>query len=179
MRKLALLVVVATLGALGSSGVSLADHTSADHTVEILGGTTITPGASIQNDWRFAPRHIDVSPGDTVAWHSVADEAAPHTITLVRQSKLPQNLAEMEQCYAPGEPCAGALRRHGNRQNRKFIVEDDQDDERGLDEPRDSRWVKANETLTARISSEGGKTLYYLCALHPWMQGSINVMAAP
>jgi plastocyanin len=179
MRKLAVLVAVATLGALGSSGVGLADHTNADHSVEILGGTTITPGESIQNDWRFEARDIEVNPGDTVAWHSVADEAAPHTVTLVRQSKLPQDLAEMEECYAPGQPCASALNRHGNRQNRRIIVEDDQDNERGLDEPRDSRWIKVNETFTARISADEGTTLYYLCAQHPWMQGSIDVVAAP
>jgi hypothetical protein len=85
----------------------------------------------------------------------------------------------LEECYAPGHPCASALNRHGNRQNRKISVEDDQDTERGLDEPRDSRWVKGNQTLTARISADEGTTLYYLCALHPWMQGSIDVVAAP
>jgi hypothetical protein len=34
-----------------------------------------------------------------------------------------------------------------------------------------------NETFTARISADEGTTLYYLCALHPWMQGSIDVVA--
>jgi plastocyanin len=177
MRKLALLVAVATLGALGSSGVSLA-QTGPDETVEILGGTTITPGESIQNDWRYDAATITVAPNDRVAWvNNTADEDAPHTITLVRESKLPDDFAAMEACYAPGQPCASALNRHGGGKNRKNVVEDDADNERGLDEPRDSRWVGVNKTFTARISAGDGATLYYLCALHPWMQGQINVEA--
>jgi hypothetical protein len=30
------------------------------------------------------------------------------------------------------------------------------------------------ESISARISAPVGSTLLYLCAIHPWMQGSIK-----
>jgi len=30
-------------------------------------------------------------------------------------------------------------------------------------------------TVNATINSSSGTTLYYLCAIHPWMQGSTRV----
>jgi hypothetical protein len=114
-----------------------------------------------------------------VAWHSVADEAAPHTVTPRQAIQAPPG----PRGYGGVLPARSAVRQRAQpaRQSteRRIIVEDDQDNERGLDEPRDSRWIKVNETFTARISADEGTTLYYLCALHPWMQGSIDVVAAP
>jgi plastocyanin len=146
-------------------------------TVEILGGVTLVPEESITADWRFAPVEVTVASGETIRWENNADLPAPHTVTLVKQSKLPQDLAGLDACYAPGEPCSRALNRHGPRRDRKIVVEDEKDAEIGLDEPRDSRWIKGpiGSALTARVSADAGTTLYYLCAIHPWMQGRIVV----
>jgi hypothetical protein len=32
-----------------------------------------------------------------------------------------------------------------------------------------------SQSISARVTAPAGTTLYYLCALHPWMQGSIKV----
>jgi plastocyanin len=188
MRRLALLVGMAILGTVGNSGISSAQ--AVDHNVLILGGPTIIPGESLTNNWRFEDRNIVVNPGDIVAWDNTGpDEDAPHTITLVRQSKLPANLREMQEClYDRGQPCRSALHRHGTSRprsissatspgNLKKILEDDKDNEHGLDEPRDSRWIRQQHYVRVHISAAPGTTLYYLCALHPWMQGSIEVVA--
>jgi hypothetical protein len=45
----------------------------------------------------------------------------------------------------------------------------------GLDAPGDSLLFFAGESISATISAPAGSTLFYLCAIHPWMQGSISV----
>jgi plastocyanin len=171
--------VVVTLVAfalVGTGGVAQAQPAA---TVEILGGVTIVAEESLTVNFRFAPVEVTVASGEKVRWENNADLPEPHTVTLVKQSKLPQDLAGLEACYGPGEPCSRALNKHGPRRDRKIVVEDDKDAEIGLDEPRDSRWIEASagSALTARISADAGQTLYYLCAIHPWMQGRIVVTA--
>jgi hypothetical protein len=45
----------------------------------------------------------------------------------------------------------------------------------GLDAPGDSLLLFPGGSVDGVISAPAGTTLYYLCALHPWMQGSITV----
>lgn len=45
----------------------------------------------------------------------------------------------------------------------------------GLDSPGDSLLFFAGESISATVSAPSGTTLYYLCTIHPWMQGSITV----
>jgi hypothetical protein len=44
----------------------------------------------------------------------------------------------------------------------------------GLDAPGDSLFFSQEGPWTGVISASAGTTLYYLCALHPCMQGSIT-----
>jgi plastocyanin len=165
---------IAAVVTLAVGGVSLAQ---APEVVQIVGGITVTPNESLQIDFRFDPGTSTVARGETITWIENADYKEPHTVTVVAQAKLPDTVAEVEACYAPGGPCRRALARHGTRQDRKYVAEDDADGEWGLDEPGDSRWIDPGKSYTARISAPAGRTLYYLCATHPWMQGSIEVQA--
>ncbi|MGH2651068.1 MAG: cupredoxin domain-containing protein, partial [Actinomycetota bacterium] len=45
----------------------------------------------------------------------------------------------------------------------------------GLDAPGDSLLLFPGESISASVSAPAGSTLFYLCAIHPWMQGSITV----
>jgi hypothetical protein len=45
----------------------------------------------------------------------------------------------------------------------------------GLDKVGDSLVLAPNGTVSAKISAKAGSTLWYVCAVHPWMQGRINV----
>jgi plastocyanin len=171
-----LVVALLTFALVGTGGVARAQPAA---TVDILGGVTIVAEESLTVDFRFAPVEVTVATGEKVRWENNADLPEPHTVTLVKQSKLPQDLASLEACYGPGEPCSRALNKHGPRRDRKIVVEDEKDNEIGLDEPRDSRYIEGalGSALTARISAPAGTTLYYLCAIHPWMQGRIGVTA--
>ena len=48
----------------------------------------------------------------------------------------------------------------------------------GFNEPGDSLFFVAEEpfnTISAQVTAPAGTTLKYLCAIHPWMQGTITV----
>jgi hypothetical protein len=45
----------------------------------------------------------------------------------------------------------------------------------GLDAPGDSLLFFDDQSVTATVSAPSGARLFYLCAIHPWMQGQITV----
>jgi plastocyanin len=139
-------------------------------TVAARGGEQFVPNQLIQSTFGFSPGAINVSQGQTVTWvdRDVADE--PHTVTIVDQSDLPTTVEEVFECGAPGEPCGDALAAlfGGNTQ----VVDVGAP---GLDTPGDSLLFFDGGSISAKVTAPAGTTLYYLCAIHPWMQGSITV----
>ena len=47
--------------------------------------------------------------------------------------------------------------------------------EQGIDGRLDTLWVLPGESVSAQVTAPAGSTLPYLCAIHPWMQGEIEV----
>jgi hypothetical protein len=45
----------------------------------------------------------------------------------------------------------------------------------GFDAPGDSIFLGDRKAKTIKVTAKKGSTLYFICALHPWMQGSIKV----
>ena len=45
----------------------------------------------------------------------------------------------------------------------------------GFNEPGDSLFFGQGESISADVTAAPGTTLKYLCAIHPWMQGTITV----
>jgi hypothetical protein len=100
----------------------------------------------------------------------VADE--PHTVTVVDEADLPTEVDEVFGCQAPGEPCGDALAGHFGGGPPVPVIEAGGS---GLDAPGDSLLLFPGGSVSATVSAPAGSTLFYLCALHPWMQGSITV----
>jgi plastocyanin len=147
--------------------------------VEVRGGDILQPGQFIKNNFRFVPRNITVHSGDVVRWADRdRDEDDPHTVTIARRSDLPQNIAQLDACYAPGALCAETIEAHdpgsdftppfNSRVNRGGP---------GLNARGDSLLFGGpfNQAIQGRVTAPAGRTLYYLCVIHPWMQGSIAV----
>ncbi|MFN2489737.1 MAG: hypothetical protein ABR529_08390 [Actinomycetota bacterium] len=171
-RKVMILIAVGMVTAL-SGGVAAQAGGGGAPTVEIVGGIEIAPNEYLQLTLRFDPEDVDVASGGRVRWVETADLKEPHTVTIVREGALPENFEEAEACYAPGHACARALKAHEKKKGVRRVVEA-KGSKKGLDEVRDSRWIKPNKTIRPTISAPAGETLYYLCATHPWMQGSVT-----
>ena len=136
-----------------------------DRTVKIIGTEHFVPNAMIQATLRFAPGPISVQGGDTVTWQNDTDE--PHTITVVD--------AEVFACGAPGTPCFAALAGHTATDPPTLVLGGGADGTAGLDGDGDSLLVFPDGSISATVTAPSGTTLHYLCAIHPWMIGSISV----
>jgi len=168
----AALIVAATAGTASAATAPAAR-------VEVRGGDVLQPGQFIKNNFRFAPRNITVHSGDVVRWVD-RDRSAedPHTVTIARRSDLPQNIAQLNACYEPGALCAETIEAHdpGSDFAPPFNFRVNRGGP-GLNTRGDSLLFAGpfNQAIQARVTAPAGRTLYYLCVIHPWMQGSIAV----
>ena len=143
-------------------------------TVAVRGGERFVPNAMIQSTFRFSPGPINVSSGQEITWVDEGQIADPHTITVV--AELPATLDEVFGCQDPGpppQPCAVALAGHFPPNGPPVPVLNT--GAPGLDAPGDSLLLAPDGSVSAVVSAPAGTTLLYLCAIHPWMQGSITV----
>jgi plastocyanin len=141
--------------------------------VASLGDLKVDINNSISLTFRFRPGRIEVARGTRVTWVEAARLKEPHTITVARKAALPKTADEVFSCGGPGTACEPA----GGHftQPRTLRLEDDDDGEFGLDEVGDSLFERINRGISARITAPRGSTLHYICAIHPWMQGHIDV----
>jgi plastocyanin len=165
MRKFTVALGAALLLALSIDVAAGASPT----TVAVRGGERFVPNAMIQSTFRFSPGPINVSSGQEITWVDEGQVAAPHTVTVV--AELPATLEEVFAC----EPCFAALAGHDPDMNGPPFDEVLNVGGPGLDTPGDSLLFFPGGSVSAVVSAPAGTTLLYLCAIHPWMQGSITV----
>jgi plastocyanin len=163
------------LGLSGTLCLALAGSVSAgaDRTVRMTGGEHFVPNAMIQATLRFAPGPLSVASGDTVTWSNETEE--PHTVTVVEGSDVPTTIDEVFSCGAPGTPCFDAIVAHTATDPPTLVVGGGADGAAGLDGAGDSLLVFPGAQLSAKVTAASGTTLHYICAIHPWMIGSISV----
>jgi hypothetical protein len=125
--------------------------------------------------------HGHVGIDATFTFGDKEDEA--HTLTILPKSQIPRTNAQIDQC----RPCervgashlknpkdlADALTRKNPIVN--WTLNKGQP---GLDAPGDSLAIQSGGThksISAVVSAPAGTTLYFVCVIHPWMQGKIVV----
>lgn len=116
----------------------------------------------------------DTSPG----------KIGPHTFSLVDKSMLPKTKPQRQKCFNPGHSCLEIALWHGFKGDDKPLARNlvkagkaGWDREGTLSKKGDSWFVaKHKGSLTQIVSAKAGTTLVYMCAVHPWMQGSIKVV---
>lgn len=168
MRKLTILAAVVAMAAIVSGAVVSAGPA---WTIKTTGGVQFVPNALIMSNLAFSPGPIKVDSGDVVTWVHADQTEDPHTVTIVNLADLPAAIEEVFVCEAIG-PCGAALAAHFGPPP-TFILDPDADG--GLSVPGDSLLFFHGQTISSTITAPSGTTLYYLCAIHPWMQGSIEV----
>jgi plastocyanin len=177
LRKL-LIAAVAALTVAAMAGPASAAVAPAA-TVEVRGGDILQPGQFIKNNFRFVPRNITVNSGDVVRWvDRDRDADDPHTVTIARKADLPQTIAQLDACYEPGGFCITTIEAHdpGLDEQPPFNFRVNTGGP-GLDARGDSLLFGGpfDQAIRGRVTAPAGRTLYYLCVIHPWMQGSITV----
>lgn len=167
MRKL--LIVVPALVLLVATAIAVSASVSVNN-VRIVGDEAFIPDRLIRSDFHFSPGPISVDSGSSVTWNNGTDDE--HTITLVEETQVPEDFDAVFECRDPGGVCRAALDAHFATDPPTEVIEAGA---AGLDTSGDSLLVDEGGSVTAVISAPAGTDLYYICSVHPWMQGEIEV----
>jgi plastocyanin len=165
-RFLALASLLALVGAVmvGSTSASSA------RTVRAQGTEMFVPNAKIMATLRFTPGPLTVSSGQTVTWVSETPQE-PHTISVVAAGDVPSAVEDVFNCPA----CNAILAAHFPNGFNNPPVPVVNAGGSGLDAVGDSLLLAPGGTVSDTITAASGSTLHYVCAIHPWMIGTIKV----
>jgi hypothetical protein len=109
----------------------------------------------------------------------------PHTFSLVTKGSLPKTAKQRKTCFTPGKIClAIAEWQHFNPKTEKVglpLVEAGPEgwSTMGSVKKEGDSWFtgeKPGGTIEQKVTAKAGTTLYFICAIHPWMQGQIKVL---
>jgi plastocyanin len=159
------LTAVCLVAAVAVAAASGAGKTT---TVKAVGKATFKPNVGVSDTQHWSPGTISVASGGRVTWKNATRTGDPHTITIVRKQDLPKGF----DCAA----CDAALRAHGVDPATGRVANPVVNvGAAGLDAPGDSLVLAPHGRVSATVSAPAGTTLYYVCSIHPWMQGRIHV----
>lgn len=166
--------IAVVIGALAAAMLVLpaTDAEARDRTVETKGDTRMVPNALIQSTLRFSPGRISIESGDTLTLVHDDNTQDPHSLTIVNENELPTNVDETFNCGSPGTVCGDAF---DALPQADFTFLDAPGTAAGIDGRLDTLWVDAGESASAVVSAPSGSELFFLCIIHPWMQGEIRV----
>ena len=143
-------------------------------------GVTFAPNRYIRDTMYFAPGTATVKSGQSVTFEYGEKSDEPHTLTIVKESDLPKTGAQVENC-APCQRYATAHLKNPKAppdQNNPIVHWTIDKGQPGLDTVGDSVAIQepgAHKSITVKVSAPAGTTLYFVCAVHPWMQGKLVV----
>jgi plastocyanin len=108
----------------------------------------------------------------------------PHTFSLTEESVIPRTRRAGERCFAPSKIClAIAVAHKFNPRTEKVNLPVVKAGKSGWDkmftkDAKGDSWYteKLGGSFSQKVTAEPGTTLHYMCAVHPQMQGKIDVV---
>ena len=153
---------------------ALAATPPAKVTQTTVGGVKFVPNRQFGETVHFKLDKIAIQNGGTVTL--VDKSKAPHSFSLVKKSQVPTSAKAVDGCFEKGV-CRQIAIDHGAVNP---VTGEDQDPtvplvnkgKAGFNQPGDSVLIPPGGKAKVKVTS--GKSLYYICAIHPWMNGAIN-----
>lgn len=140
-------------------------------TVRTIGGLEFKANRFIKSEQRYDRDMIRVAQGGTVTWKEADPTGEPHTVTIIRAADVPRSAEEVFAC----EACGAVFPAHFPEGDEGPLVEVVNVGRPGLNRPGDSLWLNDDAEIAAKVTAKPGRTLNYVCAIHPWMLGKIEV----
>lgn len=114
-------------------------------------------------------------------------KVGPHTFSLVTKGSIPTTAKGRQLCFTPNHICKAIAGWHGVKGNGPVKVNpadagpEGWSTEGSLTKKGDSWFTgeKPNSSIKEKVdvdTSAGPTRIYFMCAIHPWMHGSINVL---
>lgn len=116
-----------------------------------------------------------------------AKQVGPHTFSLVTQGSVPKTAKQRQLCFTPNHICKAIAGWHGVKGNGPVKVNPVEAGPEGwstlgsLTEKGDSWFTgaKPGASIEQKVNVDttaGASRIYFICAIHPWMHGTINVL---
>jgi hypothetical protein len=110
----------------------------------------------------------------------------PHTFSLVTKGSIPKTPKARQTCFTPKHICMSIAKWHGTNGNGPVTKNPAKAGLAGWDalgsvtKKGDSWFTGEKEpgtSIVQPVSAAAGTTIYFMCAIHPFMHGSIEVVA--
>jgi plastocyanin len=140
-----------------------------------VGGVKFVPNRMFADTMHFKKDVIRIKKGGSIVL--VDKTKQPHSFSLVKKRQVPRTARAVDGCFEKG-PCGKLAVEHG-------AINPDTGEEQdpttplvnagkaGFNQPGDSVLIPPGGK--AKVKVTGGQSLYFICAIHPWMQGKIDV----
>jgi hypothetical protein len=144
-------------------------------TLRVIGGVKFKANRFISDTQRFGRDVTDINSGGRLTIRDTTGQE--HTFSLVRRSQQPRNGRQVERCFGPG-PCDDIFVDHG-------AVDPETGEEQepttprvnkgaaGFNQPGDSVLIPPKKKVTVPVTAN--RDLFFICAVHPWMQGRLDL----
>ena len=184
MKKKVLAGVAGTALLAAAGGMATAATTADTHgsvTVKQSYSTKMVPNRYFQSGMRWNRDSYTVQTGGKLTLLFNKDQEGPHTLSVVKARDLPDNAREANNCRA----CEAIGAAHGANPNSdappKFpFVENGKGQKKpaDFDRPGDSMLTGPTKgsKVTVDVTAPAGRTLSFLCAIHPQMQAKLKVV---
>ncbi len=165
------LTAVTALALIGAAVIPAVAATPRNATLTAKGGTVFKPNRFIGDGMRFGRDVTAIKSRGTLTIKNRTRE--PHTFSIVRRSQVPRTARQAERCTV----CQLLGRAHGIPENGEGpptipLVDTGA---RGFNQPGDSVVLGPRQRVRAKITARSGRTLHFICAIHPWMLGKVAV----
>ena len=140
-------------------------------TLTAKGGTVFKPNRFIGDGMRFGRDVTTMKSGGTLTIRDRTRE--PHTFSIVRKSQVPRTARQAERCTVCRElGIAHGMPENGEGPPTIPVVDKGA---KGFSQPGETVAFGPRQTVKVKITAKAGRTLHFICAIHPWMQGKLAV----
>ncbi|HEY8172662.1 MAG TPA: hypothetical protein VIH21_06215, partial [Dehalococcoidia bacterium] len=98
----------------------------------------------------------------------------PHTLTIVDQADVPATEDEVFGCGEPGTVCDEVFQLFTEEPTDSVFL-NAPGTGAGIDGRLDTLFVLPGQSISEVVTAPSGTTLYFICVIHAWMQGQIDV----
>lgn len=115
-------------------------------------------------------------------------QVGPHTFSLVQPGTLPKNKSQRQSCFTPKHICLSIAEWHKfNPKTEQISVNPTKAGAAGWstmgnNSKKGDSWFTGETKGTSfsqKVSAQAGTAIHFICAVHPWMQGKIEVLSQP
>ena len=166
------MATVTSLALVVAAVVPAVAATPRNATLTVKGGTIFKPNRFVGDSLRFGSDVTAIKSGGTLTIKDRTREPQPHTFSIVRKSQVPRTARQLERCKV----CGTLGQAHGAPENGEGPPTIPLVDKgaKGFDQAGDSL-AFAGRSAKLKITAKTGRTLNFMCVIHPWMQGKVVV----